>query len=494
MKVELRPCRYVQSRFGLPVRRELEGYTCPKPEWSGEGYCIFHNPNPDKDHEMFREQLKLQLQQCFIGFIFPRRFTFPTIDFHDADFAFSRFCGTADFQDMTFSGKTNFQYATFHEGANFRGSRFKADVDFIGAEFTGTAWFNETTLDACIGLVSTHFKGEAWFAGISKAIVDVTGAIFEGDAHFHNTDFSAASFIETQFMGISTFGYFKHMDNRSDTDVVRKAPNVVFFEGVDLKHLLFREADLTKASFNQCYNLDQASFYDCMWNTESGRSYVLYDELELRGKVDPWEKMAEREINRKKGNKPINAANNSGLDVQSAQPQPFVKYAAVEETCRAFKKHFEDRRNYLVAGDFHEGEMEMRRLAKDTWECRLLSIEAVYWLLSRYGQRWLRPLVCFIVLNLTAATLYSMTGLQLEGDSSAIRWGSNLESSLAFWVDTINIYVQALLYSVSVSALLRGVSATPTHVVGLLVQTVQFIVGPLLIFLIGLAIRRRLRR
>ncbi|MDE2817125.1 MAG: pentapeptide repeat-containing protein [Chloroflexota bacterium] len=472
----------------------MEGYTCPKPEWSGEGYCIFHNPNPDKDHEMFREQLKLQLQQCFIGFIFPRRFTFPSIDFHDADFAFSRFCGTADFQNMTFSGKTNFQYATFHEGANFRGSRFKADVDFIGSEFTGTAWFNDTILDACIGFISTHFKGEVWFAGISNAIADMTGAIFEKEVHFHNTTFSASSFIETQFMGITTFGYFKHMGNRSDIDAASKAPKIVFFEGVDMKHLLFREADLTRASFSQCYNLDQASFYDCKWNTESGRSHVLYDELELRGKVEPWEKMAEREIKRRKGKNQINADSNNGVEIQPAQPLLDVKHSAVEETCRAFKKHFEDRRNFLVAGDFHEGEMEMRRLAKGTWGRRFFSIEAIYWLLSQYGQRWLRPLVCFIVLNLIAATLYSLTGLQLEGDSLVIRWGSNLESSLLFWADSIYIYLQALLYSVSVSALLRGIGATPNHIFGLFVQTVQFVLGPLLIFLIGLAIRRRLRR
>ena len=285
MKVEPRLCGYVQSRTGLPVRQELDGYSCPKPEWPGERYCIFHNPNPDKDHRLFREQLKLEMEQCFIGYIFPRGFTFPLIDFHDADFAFSQFYGSADFQEKVFSGATNFHYATFHEGATFTNSRFEADVNFIGSEFSGTAWFNEATLAGYIGFVSTHFKGEVWFAGISYAMADMIGAIFEKDAHFHNTVFAAGSFIETQFKGTTTFGYFKHMEQSPNQDIAKEAPNIILLEDVDMKHLLFREANLANASFNQCYNLDQAKFYDCKWNTESGRSHVLYDELVLRKKV-----------------------------------------------------------------------------------------------------------------------------------------------------------------------------------------------------------------
>ena len=443
---------------------------------------------------MFRQQLKLELEQCFIGCVFPRRFTLPLVDFHDADFAFSQFYGTADFQKKVFSGKTNFHYATFHEGANFSNSRFEADVNFIGSEFTGTAWFNDVTLDGYISFVSTHFKGEVWFAGVSYAIAHMVGAIFEKDAHFYNTVFAEGNFIETQFKGTTTFGYFKYMGQSPNLDIAKKAPNIVFFEGVDMKHLLFREANLAKASFNQCYNLDQAKFYDCKWNSESGRSHVLYDELELRGQVTSWEEMAERETRRHKSESRIIATSNCVDEDQSAESYLEVSYEAVEETCRALKKHFEDRRNYPAAGDFHEGEMEMRRIAKNPWRRNLLSVEAIYWRFSRYGQRWQRPLAWLLGLVFLAAAVYAVTGLKLSGNGQELRWNFDQEHSSELILDWLYVYAHSLLYSVSVSALMRGVIATPTHLLGLLVQTLQFIIGPILLFLIGLAIRRRLRR
>ena len=443
---------------------------------------------------MFREQLKLEMEQCFIGYIFPKGFTFPLIDFHDADFAFSQFYGSADFQEKVFSGATNFHYATFHEGATFTNSRFEADVNFIGSEFSGTAWFNDATLDGYIGFVSTHFKGEVWFAGISYAMADMIGTTFEKDAHFHNTVFAAGSFIETQFKGTTTFGYFKHMEQSPNQDIAKEAPNTIFFEGVDMKHLLFREANLANASFNQCYNLDQAKFYDCKWNSESSRSHVLYDELVLRGKVTPWEEMAERAIRIRESESPTNTASDSAEVAQPTESLLEGKYAAVEETCRALKKHFEDRRNFLAAGDFHEGEMEMRRLAKGPWRRNLLSVEAVYWRLSRYGQRWLRPLGWLLGLLLLAAAIYAATGLRLSGNGHELRWNFDQELSSKLILDWLYVYTHSLLYSVSVTALMRGVFATPTHLLGLLVQTVEFILGPILLFLIGLAIRRGLRR
>ena len=261
-----------------------------------------------------------------------------------------------------------------------------------------------------------------------------------------------------------------------------------------MKQLLFREANLERASFSQCYNLDQAKFYDCTWNTESGRNHVLYDELQLRKKVPPWEQMARNEGELRNSECVRQFTDNSIKDDQATESLLEGNYAVVEETCRALKKHFEDRRNFLVAGDFHEGEMEMRRLAKGPWRSSLLSVEAVYWRLSRYGQRWLRPFAWLLGLIFLAAAVYAATGLRLSGIGHELRWnfGQELSSELIF--DWLYVYSHSLLYSISVTALMRGILATPTHFLGLLVQTVEFILGPMLLFLIGVAIRRRLRR
>ena len=443
---------------------------------------------------MFRFQFERKADQCFIGYSFPEGFRFPTSGFQDADFAHSHFHGNADFQESVLNGQTDFSIATFHQGAHFNFADFKGSVNFTGAQFSGQAWFKGVTLGGHISLVSTHFKDEFWFTEISNVVADVVGTIFEKEAHLHNTDFAKGSFIETQFRDRATFGYFKHLSNKIDLEQVSLSPDVVFFEGVDMKNVLFREANLEKASFNQCYNLDQAKFYDCNWNTESGRRHVLYDELELRGEVIPWEEMAKREIRIRESESPTNTASDSAEDAQSTESHLEGKYAVVEEACRALKKHFEDRRNFLVAGDFHEGEMEMRRLAKGNWGRNLLSVEAVYWGLSRYGQRWLRPFAWLLGLVLLAAAVYAATGLRLSGNGHELRWNFDQELSSELILDWLYVYAHSLLYSVSVTALMRGVFATPTHLLGLLVQTVEFILGPMLLFLIGVAIRRRLRR
>ena len=494
MEVDQNLCSYALTKSALPARQGFDGYRCEEQKEFAKSLCIFHDPDPNKDKGMVCSEIKSKVDQCYIGYVFPKGIQFPFSEFHEADFAYSHFHEVADFRRRVFHGTTDFTGAEFHRQAQFEEAKFEGEVNFSAVQFAGKAWFNNSTFDGYLKLNSAYFLDEVWFAGVFNVIAVVVGSVFQRDAHFHNTVFAAGSFIETQFKGTTTFGYFKHMEQSPNQDIAKEAPNIIFFEGVDMKHLLFREANLANASFNLCYNLDQAKFYDCDWNTESGRRHVLYDELVLRGEVIPWEEMAEREIRSHKSKSATNVANDRVEGSQSKESLHEGKYAAVEETCRALKKHFEDRRNYLVAGDFHEGEMEMRRLAKGPWRRNLLSVEAVYWRLSRYGQRWLRPLGWLLGLLLLAAAVYAATGLRLSGNGHELRWnfGQELSSELIF--DWLYVYSHSLLYSISVTALMRGILATPTHLLGLLVQTVEFILGPMLLFLIGVAIRRRLRR
>ena len=494
MEVDRNLCSFTLPESALPARQGFNGYRCEERNEPGKSLCIFHDPKPNKERGAFSSKLQLKTDNCFIGYVFPIEFRFPIDKFKNADFAHSHFHGKPDFQGSVFWGETDFSLATFHQGVHFNEAIFKGDVYFTGALFSGQAWFREVTLNGYMSLISTHFKDEVWFDGISDVIADIIGTIFEKEAHFHNTAFATGSFIETQFRERATFGCFKHLGNVLDLEQASRSPDVVFFEGVDMKQLLFREANLERASFNQCYNFDQARFYDCTWNFESGRNHVLYDELYLRKKVLPWEQIARNEGRLRNSEFAKRIVDNPAKHDQATESLLEGKYAVVEETCRALKKHFEDRRNFLVAGDFHEGEMEMRRLAKGSWGRNFLSVEAVYWRLSRYGQRWLRPLGWLIGLIFAAAVVYSATGLQLSGSGSGIRWKLEQELSSKSFFDLLYVYAHSLLYSVSVSALMRGVVATPTHFLGLFVQTLQFILGPLLLFLIGLAIRRRLRR
>lgn len=494
MKVNNEPCTYRLSKGALLTRQGFQGYSCPRQAELHQRFCIFHNPSPDKDEKMFHFQFQNESDCNFTGFVFPRGFCFQRTAFKDTDFASSHFHGPVDFCGAEFTGETGFEMSRFELGARFDKASFLGNASFSGATFLADVSFNETNLHGYVGFKGTTFMGDFWLAGVRDVVTDLTGALFKGNACFHSTDFASASFIETQFEGQAIFGYYKYYGSSPDWGEAIKSPDVVFFEGVDMRNLLFREANLSNASFNQCYYLDRAKFYECTWNSDSNRKNVLFDELQLRGRVVSWEEMAVAEARSRKCNLTEETSESSRESEESIDSSMEGKYAAVEETCRALKKHFEDRRNYLVAGDFHEGEMEMRRLAKGPWGRNILSVEAIYWLLSRYGQSWLRPLTIFIAMNLTAAVIYSFSGLQLESDRAPIRLVITTETSLILVLESLYVYLHALLYSFSVSALLRGVYATPTNLVGLFLQTVQFVVGPLLILLIGLAIRRRVRR
>ena len=73
----------------------------------------------------------------------------------------------------------------------------------------------------------------------------------------------------------------------------------------------------------------------------------------------------------------------------------------VERLYREVKQNYNDHRDYARAGDFHYGEKEMQRL-----NCRtplsLWVFLCLYWMVSGYGERFLRPLLWAVGLLVVA--------------------------------------------------------------------------------------------
>ena len=191
MEVDRNHCRYALPESALPTRQAFGGYRCEERREVGKSHCIFHDPKHNKESGEFSSKLSCKTNHCFIGYVFPIAFNFPIDEFNNADFAHSHFHGRADFQGSIFKGKTDFSLATFHQGVHFNEAMFEGDVYFTGALISGQAWFRGMTLNGYISLLSTHFKDEVWFDGISDVIADIIGTIFEKEAHFHNTEFAA---------------------------------------------------------------------------------------------------------------------------------------------------------------------------------------------------------------------------------------------------------------------------------------------------------------
>ena len=55
-------------------------WRCPEPTWKGsKKYCIFHDPSPEKDIELFKQKLKEKLDKKdygFVGYCFPEEVNF----------------------------------------------------------------------------------------------------------------------------------------------------------------------------------------------------------------------------------------------------------------------------------------------------------------------------------------------------------------------------------------------------------------------------------
>ncbi len=74
------------------------------------------------------------------------------------------------------------------------------------------------------------------------------------------------------------------------------------------------------------------------------------------------------------------------------------EYEYVRRLYLELKCNYENKKDWKTAGEFHYGEMECRRkMLKPVWERKFFSLEAIYLLLSGYGER---PKQAFLVLLL----------------------------------------------------------------------------------------------
>ncbi len=93
---------------------------------------------------------------------------------------------------------------------------------------------------------------------------------------------------------------------------------------------------------------------------------------------------------------------------QSGESRPWLR---IEQFYRGLKQNYEDRHDYERAGDFHYGEKEMRRQNPQT-RCSLRCLLMLYWQVSGYGERMLRPLLWALGLFAACTFFYLWCGLR----------------------------------------------------------------------------------
>lgn len=501
-------------------------------------YCIFHIPDPnsrEKELGSFTDAIQSKCDSNYRGYVFPTGFIASHLQFERADFSDARFLGYADFSERTFEGSTHFRGVTFDRGANFEGATFYGNVDFASASFNGEvnlrnasflrlrqreetshevdnalmfgaenfyaarfecgADFSNSKFENTSGFSGATFSGDAVFSQTvfhEGAKADFTGTTFGKYCYFIGTHsrseitffecvfheevvFRGAAFEGLTGIHASTFGRAARFGNHSLQDCNGRRLKVRFVE-MDMERVAFRYASLREVTFYDCSNLDKTEIFACLWNKAFNRQRVLYGELALRGCKPKW------------------GARVPGV-VNYTRP-PDEEWQRVENTYRDLRRNFEGRRDYAGASEFYVGEMELRRIKKPVFQREVLSLEALYFHLSEYGENWWKPLIWLSVLLLLGTTVYTGWGLRLDNPEffgeSVIRiyWQPGAASP----ANDLKMLGLAFLHSLSALSFLRASVAEPLHWTGQFTAILQLLLSPILITLSLLAIRRKLKR
>jgi len=419
----------------------------------------------------------------FRGFVFPGPSVFYETGFvgdadfrratflGDADFSGAKFSGSASFGSVTFSGDALFRLATFSKGAWFHAASFAGRAHFGAVTFSDTAHFGAVTFTGAASFGATFagtayfdqstFSGDAWFRRAEFSDdADFHGATFARTADFRNVTFSG--------LGAADFGRARFADGTLLADVEFGKPTD--FGYADLEHAYFRSVDLAGCHFRESRGLDKAEFDDVRWGwwppqpATGLRGLVFRRRLAVADEV--W------------------ARGGPGL------PRgPAPSFESVERVYRGLRASYEARKDHPRVGSFYFAEMEMRRLSHGRFGRTIGSLTAWYGLVSGYGERWLRTLGWFVGVWLLSADLYFNAGLLVK----VTRLGPGNVSQAT--LEPARLIPDALIHSLLVATLIgRDIYAVPETWVGHLVQAGEIILGPLLLGLMGLGIRRRFQR
>ncbi|MCJ7498312.1 MAG: hypothetical protein MUO78_09320 [candidate division Zixibacteria bacterium] len=156
-------------------------------------------------------------------------------------------------------------------------------------------------------------------------------------------------------------------------------------------------------------------------------------------------------------------------------------YPLVSQVYRRLRANYEENLNYAEAGDFHIGEMEMRRKGEKNIFNK--GIIWLYKLISNYGESYRRPLVWIALLLLVFPLLYMLVGIvpptQINGSQS---------------FEKLKDYWSSFTYSLSVFSLVRERPYHTINNLGHILTILESIFSPVLIAFFLLALRRRFKR
>ncbi len=355
------------------------------------------------------------------------------------------------FDDATIEGSVDIQFSGNLEGLTAYRGKFRGDISIQGPQFRSVNFTNAETA----GRVTFRggFIGDCTFYGMK-----IQGSLDCRDCHFSRSpDFRTVEFgtsAEVHLSGsviegkgltivgvpippavIALDGTTIQGDTRVEAESGRPSTRLLArkkpprFGG----SVRFTNVDLSECRLVGNYIPQIEELGNIRWARRFGRS-VLYDEIAMR---------------------------------RGAR----IGFTEIREAYQVLKEKYRVLGDNARAGDFHYGEMEMRRRERG-WLRRFLSPEFLYWFASGYGTGYVRAFLMMVLLILLFAGLYWWT------DCTAFPGG----------------VLDALRYSIGVATLQRPQPTSELTQAGRWVQLTETILGPVQIALFALALRMRLKR
>jgi hypothetical protein len=390
----------------------------------------------EKSERQFREALKTKRKKQdfnFAGVHFPGYFSaFKSFCFHsNVNFYHAVFEKKADFSEAIFDKEAKFSHAVFEEEADFSKVTFNEDANFRKATFKNDADFDRAIFKKEADFRKATFKGSVEFKEPKPSS--------KAYSFYARANFSMANFEkQARFIGPSVFN--TEQPESTFRDALIEKPENFSLDRVHLRPSWFIDT-----------NVRHFRFTDVQWRGLPGelkdniKSEIKAIQVRRPGKDDPREVLA--------------------------------------RACRELSTNAEENHDYPTANDFHFLAMETGRKDKFRgfvpWRLRWW-----YWLLSGYGDRPLWAFLWILGIWLFFAALYTIVGFP-QTQSTGQQGSQGELLSVNFW--------QALISSLGVITLqVKALSGTLGWAHSLVV--VEGIVGPLLVALFVLALRRKFMR
>jgi uncharacterized protein YjbI with pentapeptide repeats len=336
-----------------------------------------------------------------------------------------------DFRSATFSANANFESAGFSGNADFESVTFSGSTDFESAAFSGTADFESVTFSGTADFESATFSGYTYFGS----------ARFSGDAYFRSARFS-----DYTIFGSATFSGYADFESATFCGYA-DFESVTFSDDVDFSSATFaKNADFINAGFTASAVFAHARFGP---GVPDFRGAKMHEATEWHGVTWPL----------------------APHDKDDAQAQVYA-YERLKQEMERLKKHEDEQ-------FFFRKELRARRGLIPRWRAAWL-LNYAYQVSSDYGQSIAKPFFWLVGLFLlggvffAAAPVFKGTPMTILGAA-----GLSFANIFSFLPVRREIMTDEIITGLSSAAQIAGV--------------VQSLLGLVLLFLLGLALRSRFR-